>query len=439
MSVVIWLWIGFLAVIFVLLALDLGVFNRRAHAISINEAGVWTAIWVVMALVFNVCIYTLYEHHVFGIGKVIGHPVGGSEAALDFLTGYLIEKSLSLDNIFVIALIFTYFHIPVAYQHRVLFWGIVGAVVFRGIMILLGSALISRFEWITYVFGGILIVTAIKLLVTQHESVQPDRNIFVRLARRMYPVSPHMDGPRFFTQLNGARAVTPVFIAMLVVESSDIMFAVDSIPAIFAITHDPFIVFTSNIFAILGLRSLYFVLAGVLDRFRYMKYSLVVLLAFIGVKMLIAEFYHIPTLISLGAICLILAAGVVASLLRRPDASDSAQPAAQHAGAGHEPAAAPRASAPRASALHAEAPPATAGHAASTPGGAPARGELRRIFFVLLAATLLLVLLASILLPAPDTILLPCGVALLAAEWWWLRTTVKPAAAMNRHQPWVGA
>ncbi|RJP39775.1 MAG: TerC family protein, partial [Phycisphaerales bacterium] len=322
----IWLWVAFLALIFVLLALDLGLFHRRLHAISIREAGVWTAVWVALALVFNVCVYLLYQHHVFGIGQVIGHPIGGGEAALDFFTGYLIEKSLSLDNIFVIALIFTYFRIPVAYQHRVLFWGIVGAVIFRGVMILLGAALIARFEWVTYVFGAILIGTAVKLLVTRGDSVHPDRNLFVRLARRMYPVSQEMDGPRFFTLQNGQRAVTPVFIAMLVVESSDVMFAVDSIPAIFAITRDPFIVFTSNIFAILGLRSLYFVLAGMLDRFRFMKFSLVVLLAFIGVKMLLAEWYHIPTPISLGAVCAILAAGVIVSLLRSgtPAAAPSA-------------------------------------------------------------------------------------------------------------------
>lgn len=314
-------WIVFLAIVLTLLALDLGVFHRRTHVITIPEAASWTAFWVVLSLIFNVGVYFLYEHHVLGIGTDIGHPSTGGQAALQFFTGYVIEKSLSLDNIFVIALIFSYFGVRAEYQHRVLFWGILGALVMRGVMIAAGAALIYRFSWITYAFGVLLIVTAVKMFVTPHENLAPDKNPIVRLARRWFPVGADSEGPRFFMRIGGRRAITPLFLVLLVVESSDVLFAVDSIPAIFAITHDPFLVFTSNVFAILGLRSLYFVLAGVLDKFRYLKPSLVILLAFVGVKMLLAHHYPIPTVISLGIICGILVVGVLASVLAGRHAS----------------------------------------------------------------------------------------------------------------------
>lgn len=327
-------WIAFLAMVLILLALDLGVFNRKLHVFTILEAASWTAFWVVLSLIFNVGVYFLYEHHVLGIGRDIGHELSGGQAALQFFTGYVIEKSLSLDNIFVIALIFSYFGVRAEYQHRVLFWGILGALVMRGVMIAAGAALIYRFNWVTYAFGALLIVTAIKMLVTQHENLAPDKNPLIRLTRRWFRVSADFEGPRFFTRVDGRRAMTPMFLVLLVVESSDLLFAVDSIPAIFAVTYDPFLVFTSNVFAILGLRSLYFVLAGVLDKFRYLKQSLVILLAFVGVKMLLAHHFPIPTLVSLGIICGILTAGVLASVIaarREPADPDlAAKPSIEH-------------------------------------------------------------------------------------------------------------
>lgn len=310
----IWLWIGFVGFIVAMLALDLGVFNRKAHVIGIREAFLWTGFWIVLALVFNVLVYFMYENHWLGIGLEIGETVDGAQAALWFFTGYLVEKSLSLDNIFVIALIFTYFKVPGQYQHRVLYWGILGALIMRGAMIFAGSALIHQFTWTIYLFGGLLLITAVRLLVQKHETVEPEKNPLIRLARKVYPVSAEMHGQKFFTIENGRRAITPLFLVLLMVESSDVIFAVDSIPAIFAITSDTFIVFTSNIFAILGLRSLYFALASVIDKFRYLRISLVFLLGYIGVKMMLSHVYPIPTLFSLAVICGILGIGVLASL-----------------------------------------------------------------------------------------------------------------------------
>jgi tellurite resistance protein TerC len=338
----IWLWVGFVLLIFALMALDLGVLNRKDHVIGAREALVWTLFWIGLSLAFNVLVYFMYEGHWLGIGVHEGAeallelpkgsqipppiPAGeasvsvripGSVAALEFLTGYLVEKSLSLDNIFVIALIFRYFNIPMNLQHRVLFWGIVGALVMRGAMIGAGVALIQRFSWAIYVFGGFLVLTAIKMLVSP--DVEPDlKNMrLVRLVRRLYPISTELEGNHFFTRMaDGRRAMTPLFLVLLIVESSDVLFAVDSIPAIFAVTRDPFIVFTSNIFAILGLRSLYFALAQLLHKFHYLQLSLVVILAYVGVKMLVSHHFPIPAWISLCVISGVLALGVVGSLIR---------------------------------------------------------------------------------------------------------------------------
>jgi TerC family integral membrane protein len=309
------IWIGFLILILALLALDLGVLNRKAHVIYAKEALLWTAFWVFLSLAFNVLVYYMYQHHWLGIGDQIGHQLSGGEAALNFFTGYLIEKSLSLDNIFVIALIFSYFKVPAMYQHRVLFWGILGALVMRGIMILAGVALIQRFIWMVYVFGGMLILTSIKMLTTRHDKLEPDRNPLVRVARHLYPVSQDFEGKHFFTRVDGKRAITPLFLVLLVIESTDVLFAIDSIPAIFAITYDPFIVFTSNVFAILGLRSLYFALAAIIEKFKYVKISLVIILAYVGLKMILTHHYKIPTHVSLIVICVLLLAGIVASVL----------------------------------------------------------------------------------------------------------------------------
>ena len=311
-------WIGFVILILSLIAIDLFVLHRKPHTVSVREAFSWYAIWVGVALVFNALLYPAYENHWFGIGLHIGHELTGSQAVLQFFTGYLIEVSLSLDNVMVIALILTYFRVPPIHQHRVLFWGILGALVLRGIMIGVGAALIHRFAWVTYVFGAILIFTAVRLLLMRNEDeVHPEKNPLIRIARRFYPVTTQFDGSRFFTMIDGRKTMTPLFLALLLVESTDVLFAVDSIPAIFAVTTDPFLVFTSNAFAILGLRTLYFVLAGVLDRFRYLKMSLVFVLAFVGVKMLLSHTYPIPTAVSLSFLVGILSVGVIASILDR--------------------------------------------------------------------------------------------------------------------------
>ncbi len=312
---VIWIWIGFIVFVLVMLALDLGVFNRKDHVFRTGEALAWTAVWIVLSLIFNIVIYYMYRDHWLGIGLHRGGEQTGSSAALNYFTGYVVEKSLSLDNIFVIAIIFEYFKVPAKYQHRVLFWGILGALVMRGIMIAAGAALIHRFEWIIYVFGVLLIFTAIKMLLTRQEDVSPEKNLFVRCARKLYPVTSDFEGHNFFTQIDGKRAITPLFLVLLVVESTDVLFAVDSIPAIFAITTDPFLVFTSNVFAILGLRSLFFALAGIMGRFHHLKSSLVFVLAFVGVKMLLSKYYPIDAPVSLAIIVGILAVGIIASAI----------------------------------------------------------------------------------------------------------------------------
>jgi tellurite resistance protein TerC len=308
------LWVAFIALILMLLALDLGVFHKNAHVIGSREALLWTLFWIVLALLFCIVIFYMYDEHWFGIGVETDHVTGGGDAALKYVTGYIVEKSLSLDNIFVIAVIFAYFGVPGLHQHRVLFWGIVGALVMRGVMIAAGAALIQKFTWMIYVFGVLLILTAIRMLLTRNEEMNPEKNILLRLARKIYPVTNHFEGAKFFTRLNGRKAVTPLFLVLLVIESTDVLFAVDSIPAIFAITTDPFIVFTSNVFAILGLRSLYFAIAAMMSRFRYIKVSLVFVLAYVGVKMLLSHHHPIPTSISLGVILGAIATGILSSL-----------------------------------------------------------------------------------------------------------------------------
>jgi len=313
------LWIGFLVLIFVLLWIDLAVVNRDAHVIPMRAALGWTVFYAVLAVLFSGVVYLLFERGWAGAGTDFGVGLGGREAALKYLTGWVLEKSLSLDNVFVIALVFAYFRVPLSQQHRVLFWGILGALIMRGAMIGAGSILVQRFGWIMYVFGGILLATAVKLLFAGEESeVRPERNLFVRFFKQFYPVTPEFHGSRFFVDLEGKRAMTPLFLALVVVESTDLLFAVDSIPAIFAVTTDPFLVFTSNVFAILGLRTLYFALAGLMERFRYVKNALVFILAYVGVKMLVTHHYKVkvPDLLSLGLIAAALTIGVLVSLAR---------------------------------------------------------------------------------------------------------------------------
>ena len=268
-------WVWFVGAVLVFLALDLGVFHRKAHAVGFREALMWTAIWFAMAMAFALWLApTMIDQWTPDHTKL-------------FITGYVVELSLSMDNVFVIALIFTYFRVPQEYQHRVLFWGILGALVMRGAMIFGGAGLIHQFDWILYVFGAFLLFSGIKMLFVGDEEVEPEKNIVIRLAHRIYPVTTQFVGQRFFTQLEGCRALTPLALCLIMVETTDLIFAVDSIPAIFGITTEPFIVFTSNVFAILGLRSLYFLLVGLLRHFCYLKYGLALVLVFIGFKMLI--------------------------------------------------------------------------------------------------------------------------------------------------------
>ncbi len=312
LSFTVLVWIFFFLFIFAVVALDLGVFHRKAHVVSLPEAVGWTCVWVTLALAFNVVIYYLYEMNPAG-WDMDSEQISGGEAALNFFTGYLVEKSLSIDNIFVIAMIFVHFQVPIEQQHRVLFWGILGAVVLRGIMIFAGVAVIERFEWIVYILGLLLLVSAASMLVSQHDNICPENNFFIRTVRRFYPVTTEFHGSRFFIMQNGVRTATPLFLALVLVETSDVTFAIDSIPAIFAITRDPFIIFTSNVFAILGLRSMYFVLAGFMQKFRYLKISLAFLLAYIGVKMILVNYLHIPPMVSLSIIVGILSVGIFAS------------------------------------------------------------------------------------------------------------------------------
>ncbi len=310
----VWLYVGFILFVLSALAVDLGVFNRKVREVRAREALVWCGVWVTLSLLFTVGIYWLYETKWLGIGAA--EHLGGRQAAFQFITAYLIEYSLSIDNMIVFAIVFSFFGVPKHYQHRVLLWGILGALVMRGAMIAGGVTLIQHFEWISYVFGALLIGTAVKLWFSEEE-VKPEKNILLRIARRIYPVSADFHGSRFFVRENRRGAMTPLFLVLLVIESSDVLFAIDSIPAVIAVTREPFLVFTSNVFAILGLRALYFALAGMTERFLYLKPCLVVLLGFVGTKMLVEPFYPISTLVSFGIILLILAIGIGASLLPR--------------------------------------------------------------------------------------------------------------------------
>lgn len=312
MDGMLWVWIGFNVFVLAMLAVDLGVFHRDAHAVSVKEATIWSVVWITLSLTFNGVIYLFWDR----ISP--NSALTNSEAGIAFLTGYLIEKALSVDNIFVFVLIFTYFAVPAVYQHRVLFWGIIGALLMRGAMIFLGAALIHEFHWIIYVFGAFLIFTGIRMAVQRSdEEIDPEKNPLVRLVERFFPIARTYVGDKFFVREAGKLMVTPLFLVLIIVETTDLVFAVDSIPAIFAVTQDPFIVYTSNVFAILGLRSLYFVLAGVVHKFHYLKLGLSVVLVFVGAKMLLTDTaYKIPTPISLVMVATIITVAVVASLIR---------------------------------------------------------------------------------------------------------------------------
>ena len=359
------IWVGFTVFILGMLALDLGVFHRRSHVIRVREALIWSAIWISIALAFTLFVWFGYEHHWLGLGMTIdpvdGQMNDGKSATLKYLTAYVLEKSLSVDNLFVIAMIFGFLAVPAVYQHRVLFWGIIGALVLRGAMIAVGSQLVARYTWILYIFGAFLVITAIKMLIIKGHD-DPTQNVVVRLAKRFLPVTDRFHGQHFLVRAGSTAAseaavagmplqvdaaverarpgqlmITPLFLALILVETTDVVFAVDSIPAVFAITGDPFLVYTSNVFAIMGLRSLYFALAGMLDRFRYLKVSLAIVLAIVGLKMLL----HNQLKEALGSafnlyllvvIVVVLAAGVIGSLfsdpvvMPGPDAEDPKNP-----------------------------------------------------------------------------------------------------------------
>lgn len=308
-------WVVFFVFILAMILLDLGIFHRNAQVVSLPEALGWTALWTTLAIAFAGLVYVLYGEGSLPRPQLALPEATGHEAAIQFFTGFVTEKSLSIGNIFVVAMIFAYFRVPAAEQHRLLLWGVIGAVLLRGLMIGAGFVLIARFEWIIYVFGLLLIASAGKMLVTRHDNITPERNMLVRLVRRIYPVTDEYHGNRFFVLIERRRAAPPLLLALVLIETSNIMFAIDSIPAIFAITRDPFLVWTSNVLAILGLRSLYFALAGLMDRFRYLKMSLVFLLVYVGVKMLLSVNYSIPTVVSLAMIGGILSVGVLASLV----------------------------------------------------------------------------------------------------------------------------
>ena len=302
------IWIAFLLLVIGMLALDLGVFHKEDKIISVKEAFLWTGIWISVSLVFSIGIFFIYQYQDAALG---------AEKVLEYLTAYVVEKSLSLYNIFVMAAIFSFFKVPKKYQHRVLFWGILGAIVLRGVFIFAGTALIVKFSWLMYVFGVLLIVSAIKMGISKEDHDEDlSKNFAVRIAKKFFRVTPTFHGHAFTVIIDGVRHITPLLLALIVIETSDVMFAVDSIPAVFSVTLDPFIVFTSNIMAILGLRSLYFALSAMLGKFAYLKYALVLILAFVGVKMIIVHYVHIPTLLSLTVILLSITISILASFLK---------------------------------------------------------------------------------------------------------------------------
>ncbi|MFP5286595.1 MAG: TerC family protein [Thermoanaerobaculia bacterium] len=319
-------WGSFLALVFAMLALDLGVFNRKEHRIGLREALFWSVVWTIVALLFNAWVYYRF----------------GSRLGTEFLTAYVIERALSFDNIFVFIVIFNYFAVRAEYQHRVLFWGILGALIFRGIFIAMGTALLARFDWLILVFGAFLAYTGVKILSQKETEVHPERNPVVRVFQKLVPLTNQYHGKRFFIRENGRWLATPLMLVLVVVEATDVVFAVDSIPAVFGVTRDAFIVFTSNIFAILGLRALYFLLAGLMHKFRYLSVGLGLVLVFIGVKMLVHNWVHIPTELSLGIVLAILTLSIVVSLLRPappdsiPDPTHDPMPDFQHSPAARE-------------------------------------------------------------------------------------------------------
>ena len=383
-------WAGFIVAILFFLALDLGVFHRENRSQTTGEALLWSLVWIGTGLLFNCFVYFAYANHWLGIGLQVGHELDGREAAIQFLNAFLVEKSLSLDNIFVIATVFSYFAIPLESQYRVLYWGVLGALVMRMLFIVSGLALVERFAWTTYVFGAILLLTAAKMFYDRNADLEPQKNAFVRLLERWLPVTADLSELRFFQRCDGKLVATPLLLVLLVVETSDLLFAVDSIPAVIAVTRDPFLAFSSNAFAILGLRSLYFVIAPLIARFKFLKMSLIFLLAFVGVKMLLTNHFEIPAGISLAFLLGILGVGIIASVFGGDiDAKSSAT--------------GPTSARRDDLVLH------TALRAAW------------RVVVGIVGATVLALGLAMLVLPGPGLLVIPFGLAILATEFVWAR------------------
>lgn len=306
------MWILFNLFVMLMLALDLGVFHKKAHEVKMKEALMWSAVWISLALIFNTLIYYYWDW------MAPGSEYSNKEAALAFLTGYLIEKSLSVDNVFVFLMVFTYFQVPGLYQHKVLFWGILGALVMRAIFIFAGVALITKFHWMIYIFGALLIVTGIRMLTQKDKKLEPEKNPIIKTFRKWFPVTSDYHGDKFFTTIDMRKVATPMFVVLLFIETTDVIFAVDSIPAILAITSNPFIVYTSNVFAILGLRALYFALAGIMGLFHYLHYGLSFILVFVGSKMMLVDFFTIAIEVSLMIVLGILLLSVILSKIFPP-------------------------------------------------------------------------------------------------------------------------
>ncbi|ADE16624.1 Integral membrane protein TerC [Nitrosococcus halophilus Nc 4] len=382
------IWIGVIALIIGLLVLDLVILNRGARMVCVKEALVWTMTWVVLALCFNVFVYFLYENNWLGWSDVASHDFSGQQAAVQFLTGFLMEKSLSIDNIFVIAMIFSYLKVPVVEQHRLLLWGVLGAIGLRVIMVTLGTVLMARFHWIVYLFGGLLIATAVRMMMIRQDNINIGHSPLLPLIKKFYPITDNYKDGNFFSTLNGNRAITPLLLALILVVSTNLMFALDSIPAIFAVTQDPFLVFTCNVFSVLGLRALYFTIAGYVDRFRYIKLSLVFVLVYFAAKMMLIHTYPIPNIVSLVTIGSILTLGVLASLWVPPLDVD-------------------RRAAPLFTDLVTLA--------------VLSYRQARRIVVLVLGTSVLLVGVAMIVLPGPAVVVIPVGLGILAIEFAWAR------------------
>lgn len=412
-----WLYAAFIAVVLFLLALDLGVFHRKSHTPTIRESLGWTAVWISIALLFAAAVYWLYENQYGGLGRavpVLGSPgetetITGWHATRLYLTAYLVEKSLSMDNVFVISMIFASLAIPVALQHRVLFWGILGALVMRGLMIGAGAAIVAEFAWVAYVFGAILIFSALKMALARHDDHQSSSGRFVRLISRVIPVTDRLDEQKLTTRIGGRLHATPLLVALLIIEATDVLFAVDSIPAVFAITSDPFIVFTSNIMAVLGLRSLYFCLASAVLQFRYLKTALVAVLLFVGIKMcLVHTPWKVPAEVSTAVILAMLISGITASILVRRGALET----------------------PIAEGLipDAPAPPLTLRRQLLTLWRS--NRTVRRVAVLTVGSLVILAGLIISPLPGPGlTILGPLGVGILASEFLWARRVAATAVA----------